>query len=102
MLIRAITERGIAMANAFKRFPDVVQTMMDVSFCHKLHCPLRLRDWLNADDVAFASDFTKIIQNFNRQNFTLPSEVKLHFAVSNESRLIVPANISLERTKKIH
>lgn len=97
MLIRAIVERGIKMANACGCFPDVIQTMMDVTFCHKLHCPLRLRDWLNADDVAFASDFTKLIKHFNRQTFTLPTDVKLHFAVSNESRIIVPSNISLNR-----
>lgn len=98
MLVRAITERGIKMANAFGRFPDVLQTMMDIAFCHKLHCPLRLREWLNADDIAFAVDFTALLRHFDRQRFVLPDHVKLHFAVSNEaSRIIVPENISLKR-----
>jgi hypothetical protein len=43
------------------------QTEMDISATHANGCPLRLDEFLNADDWNFCLDLKGIIQNLNRE-----------------------------------
>ena len=77
-LIGQIVKRGHALADKFdaKHF-DSLSFSMDVTACHANGCPLKLMQFLEADDFNFAHDLFGINKHLNRttgalEGFFLP------------------------------
>lgn len=64
-LIDAILDRAIAEGHLKPR--NRMNTEMDITACHLNGTPLRLADWLAADQFNFAHDLYGIDENMNRE-----------------------------------
>jgi hypothetical protein len=66
-LIRAITERAMALAEQAGAPREKISIMMDISACHANGNRLRLDDLLTADDFNFAHDVFGIERHMDRE-----------------------------------
>lgn len=97
-LIPAIVHKVMQLAKLRNRELDYIKLYADILFCHKLHCPMKLREWHDADAFAFLADAMTLYHQFQGTPiYALRDGARLMFAVSNESRIWVPPNISHER-----
>lgn len=65
-LIRRIAKRAVVDYGKAGVKLDFLDTFMDVSATHCNGCPLRLEEFLAADDFNFAHDITGIARHINR------------------------------------
>ncbi len=69
-LIRKIAKRAYEVMSKDKGFTlhfDATDLTMDITACHAIGCPLRLRDLLQADDFNLLHDVCGIRNNINRK-----------------------------------
>lgn len=73
---------GAIVARALVHFPDRRETdqRMDVLAVH-LKTPMRLQEWLEADDFNFIHDVVGIERHLDRQNFILKDGFSPRFLV---------------------
>ncbi len=67
ILISDLSQRAAKLIKKVsKRKIDVLGLQMDITACHLNGCPLKLKDWLKADDFNFLHDISGISRNINR------------------------------------
>ena len=69
-----------------KTYPNArdVRFMMDITACHANGCPLRLSDFLNADDFNFFHDAHEICLNIDRETGQLRNGFLPRFSANSK------------------
>lgn len=80
-LIEKIVERARSQAKSYSNVTlDVLSVTMDITACHLNGTPLRLQEWLEADDFNFAHDLVGILNHIDRSNGKLGGHFLPRFA----------------------
>lgn len=80
LLVKKIVARGRKMDREFGNEYTLIDAMMDVTATHANGNPLRLRDWLNADDFNFAHDWYGIRNCLDRSTAQMMNHFSPRFS----------------------
>ena len=84
-LIFAIAKRAKSLCAKPRQF-DSLAFVMDVTACHANGCPLKLAEWLAADDFNFLHDAAGIQRHIDRTTGKLGDCFWPRFAVKEETK----------------
>ena len=84
-LIFAVAKRAKQLCSKPRQF-DVLGFEMDVTACHVNGCPLKLTEWLAADDFNFLHDAAGIQRHIDRTTGKLGDCFWPRFAVKEETK----------------
>jgi hypothetical protein len=82
-IIQNIAKRGFIK----KLYADSIALSMDIAATHLNGCPLKLREWLAADDFNFFHDIYGIYNNLDRKTGKLKNCFLPRFAMPKSKKL---------------
>ncbi|PKN20403.1 MAG: hypothetical protein CVU71_01020 [Deltaproteobacteria bacterium HGW-Deltaproteobacteria-6] len=82
-LIQKIAKRGFCR----KLYADALALSMDIAATHLNGCPLKLKEWLKADDFNFFHDIYGIYNNLDRKTGRLKNCFLPRFAAPTKKSL---------------
>jgi len=82
-IIQKIAKRGFIR----KLYADVLALSMDIAATHLNGCPLKLKEWLAADDFNFFHDIYGIYNHLDRKTGKLKNCFLPRFAIPKSKRV---------------